>query len=92
MTLRLPAALAAFVLLSACGQNGEGTDASSSQTSSDSAPEVQEVRLAPVNEDKMRARIATLSSDDFEGRAPATPGGMKTRAEKTDCAAPSRNH
>ncbi|MAW79517.1 MAG: peptidase M28 [Parvularcula sp.] len=79
MTLRLPAALAAFVLLSACGQNGEGTDASSSQTSSDSAPEVQEVRLAPVNEDKMRARIATLSSDDFEGRAPATPGGMKTR-------------
>ncbi|WP_375206413.1 M28 family metallopeptidase [Hyphococcus sp.] len=81
MTLRIPAALAAFVLISACGQNGEAPEASSSsEASSDSSPaEVEEVRLSPVDEDKMRARIATLSSDDFEGRAPATPGGMKTR-------------
>lgn len=34
---------------------------------------------ASINEAKLRERIKTLSSDGFEGRAPATSGGEKTR-------------
>ncbi|WP_428408792.1 M28 family metallopeptidase [Hyphococcus sp.] len=77
MTLRIPAALAAFVLLSACGQGGEAPEASSPDAAA--STDAEEVTLAPVSEENMRARIATLSSDEFEGRAPATPGGAKTR-------------
>ncbi len=77
MTLRIPAALAAFVLLSACGQDGETPAASSPETAA--SADAEEVTLAPVSEENLRSRIATLSSDDFEGRAPATPGGAKTR-------------
>ena len=36
--------------------------------------------LAAMNADSIRARIVTLSSDEFEGRAPATPGEDKTIA------------
>ena len=80
MTLRLPAALAAFILLSACGQNASAPEASSSESAeADVSVTVDEVTLAPVSEENLRARIATLASDEFEGRAPATPGGMKTR-------------
>lgn len=76
MTLRLPAALAAFMFFCACGQNSEAPGASSEPPASAGA---EDVALAPVSEEKLRARIAALSSDDFEGRAPATPGGAKTR-------------
>ncbi|WP_375202570.1 M28 family metallopeptidase [Hyphococcus sp.] len=80
MTLRLPAALAAFILLSACGQNASAPEAASSESGeADVSVTADEVTLAPVSEENLRARIATLASDEFEGRAPATPGGMKTR-------------
>ena len=36
--------------------------------------------FAAMNADSIRARIAALSSDEFEGRAPATPGEDKTIA------------
>ncbi len=83
MTIRPIAAatiIAAFTL-SACGQSGE-----KAATKDAAAPEPEAVAaeesapaLAPINEAHLRARIATLSSDDFEGRAPTTPGGEKTR-------------
>ena len=79
MTLRIPAALAAFVLLSACGQNGSAPGASSETTSETMSADAEQVTLASVSEENLRARIATLASDEFEGRAPATPGGAKTR-------------
>ncbi|MFC2953657.1 M28 family metallopeptidase [Marinicaulis aureus] len=75
MTLRLTAALAASIVLSACGQNGS-EPATSSETA---ASDAEQVTLASVSEENLRARIATLASDEFEGRAPATPGGAKTR-------------
>ena len=36
--------------------------------------------LPPITEAMIADRIATLASDDFAGRAPATEGGAKTRA------------
>ena len=35
--------------------------------------------LPPITEDMIAGRIETLASDEFEGRAPASPGGTKTR-------------
>ncbi|MBB4658716.1 M28 family metallopeptidase [Parvularcula dongshanensis] len=35
--------------------------------------------LPPLDEELLSDTIATLASDEFEGRAPATEGGMKTR-------------
>ena len=82
MTFRIPAvrssaALAALacLLLGACGRSDKAADAAPPQAAAS-----EDVALAAINEDNLRARIATLASDDFEGRAPATPGGAKTRA------------
>lgn len=67
----------ATATLSACGQSEQATQPA---PVSDTASEKQELVLAPIDQNALRARIATLSGDDFEGRAPATPGGEKTRA------------
>ncbi len=82
MTFRIPAvrssaALAALacLLLGACGRSDKAADAAPPQAAAS-----EDVALAAINEDNLRTRIATLASDDFEGRAPATPGGAKTRA------------
>ena len=82
MTFRIPAvrssaALAALacLLLGACGRSDKAADAAPPQAAAS-----EDVALAAINEDNLRPRIATLASDDFEGRAPATPGGAKTRA------------
>ncbi len=40
-----------------------------------SGPETAEI---PVFSDNFRAHVETLASDQFQGRAPATPGGIKT--------------
>lgn len=90
MTFRTPAAIAALSMLTlgACGQsdNAGTSTTTTTSTTEQSAPtatpdqvEGASVVLAPVSEENLRTRIATLSSDDFEGRAPATEGGMKTR-------------
>ena len=78
------ALLAATLALAACG--GEpATDASerdaAAPTRTESAAATDDARATgPIDEATFRRRIATLSSDDFEGRAPGTPGGAKTRA------------
>ncbi|MEX6634471.1 M28 family metallopeptidase [Hyphococcus lacteus] len=93
MTFRTPAAIAALTALTlgACGQSDNGgasttttpsTEQSTPAATPDPAAEASAVLtpiLAPINEENLRARIATLSSDEFAGRAPATEGGMKTR-------------
>ncbi|MEE4213397.1 MAG: M28 family metallopeptidase, partial [Parvularcula sp.] len=38
-----------------------------------------DLNLPPVSEDVITRHVATLASDAFEGRAPGTPGGLKTR-------------
>ncbi len=81
MIYRSSAAFAALIMLSAvaCAPKGEApADASAPAAQSD------ELKLAPINEADLRARIATLASDEFEGRAPATAGGAKTRAWLVD--------
>lgn len=79
MIFRLPAAAAAIsaFALAACGQGGDSPAPAASEPSA--AEKSGELKLAPIDEAKLRKRIKTLASDEFEGRAPATPGGAKTR-------------
>ncbi len=70
-------AMIAALALAACGQGGDApqsVEPEASGTAEETRP-----GLAAINEDHLRARIATLSSDAFKGRAPTTTGGEKTR-------------
>lgn len=70
----LPAAILSAALLAACGggaPDGESLPERGGAVASDEAPGIDEAVL--------RERIATLASDEFEGRAPASAGGAKTR-------------
>lgn len=73
------AAMAAFslpVFMGACSPKSEAPASGHEAAAAESgAPS-----LAPISEENLRARIATLASDEFEGRAPATAGGAKSRA------------
>ncbi|WDI31523.1 M28 family metallopeptidase [Hyphococcus flavus] len=78
--LALTAAIFTLVL-TACGKS-ENTDADAPAETlrSTSKEETSStLNLEPIDQAKLRQRIAALSSDEFEGRAPATPGGAKTR-------------
>lgn len=75
-------AAAAMALGAACGAP-EDIAASERTAPGASSEETDVTNAAPSAEipvDTLRRHIATLSADDFEGRAPATPGGEKTRA------------
>lgn len=73
---RFLAAAAALGLIAGCG--GEPAAESGSAPESDAA---SAALSAPAIAGADLARhIRTLASDEFEGRAPATPGGEKTRA------------
>jgi Zn-dependent M28 family amino/carboxypeptidase len=65
------------MLLVACGKK----DAAAPESAT--APAVQETApattRAEIAGDDLRQRVEILASDEFEGRAPATPGGEKTR-------------
>ena len=72
----------------ACSGGGTNTDHPKEQESAPAelAAPAQPLRKtlfgiekASINEPLLRQRIATLASDEFEGRAPATSGGTKTR-------------
>ena len=79
MNFRYSAALAALgaVALVGCGQKTEAPATNDAETVEAAGTEAPV--FAPIREAKMHERIATLASDEFEGRAPATPGGAKTR-------------
>ena len=66
----------ANIISSGAAEDADNTDDDMS-TSMENAPEFP---LGTVKEADLRRRIATMSADEFGGRAPATPGGEKTRA------------
>jgi uncharacterized lipoprotein YajG len=70
------AAAMSGLALAGCSQPAE--EATSAATES-TAPAVEPVAVSTtgdINEADLRYRIATLADDSFEGRAPATPGGI----------------
>lgn len=76
---RIFAALISAFAVTACGGTDDVAETKSADDTEASSSEEDTLALAPIDETRLRERIATLSSDDFEGRAPATPGGLKTR-------------
>ena len=68
--------LAAALALTACGGDRPATD-NGADTSTDTAAATHE--FSPeITEADFREMTRTLSSDEFEGRAPGSPGGEKT--------------
>ena len=68
--------LAAALALTACGGDRPATDPGA-DTSTDTAAATHE--FSPeITEADFREMTRTLSSDEFEGRAPGSPGGEKT--------------
>ncbi|MEM9014032.1 MAG: M28 family metallopeptidase [Pseudomonadota bacterium] len=69
---------AAVFLLAGCGQetSPEPSDAGEAVEIAADGPAFP---IASINEATLRERIATLASDEFGGRAPATQSGEKTR-------------
>ena len=66
--------------LAACGQEAGDAPSQSATPVADQATEaVAEQVEAGVRADSLRRRIAELSDDAFQGRAPATGGGERTR-------------
>lgn len=76
-TIKWIAAASAFSLLAACG---EETPQTVTATEESEAVETSGQSSVPeITGDDLAGIISTLASDEFEGRAPATPGGEKTR-------------
>ncbi len=67
---RFGLAVAATLLVAACGGKNDGKPAEKAIDAGTSAA---------IAGDDLALHIATLASDEFEGRAPGTPGGEKTR-------------
>ena len=77
--LRTIAPALGFVLIAACGQQPSSDEDTGADIAQEAAPEIA-FPIASIDEAGFRERIATLASDEFGGRAPATKGGEKTRA------------
>jgi len=71
---RLALAASVALLLSACSMGKDG------DTHARDGFDVPDVAAGDLSEDTMRRVIEKLSSDEFEGRAPGTPGEEKTVA------------
>ncbi|MBI1365506.1 MAG: M28 family peptidase [Alphaproteobacteria bacterium] len=70
--LNLIAALSALALIAGCGKSGEkAKEAAAVPATTETSPDITGADL--------KKHIAMLASDDFEGRAPMTPGGKKAR-------------
>ena len=90
----------AALALVACGGGGDDAPADESEASSVVEAEVTELSddgtidpdaegtplpsFPDISEDSLRGYISTLASDEFEGRAPASAGGRKTREYLVD--------
>ena len=75
MSLRTMSAAAAALLLAACSMS-----ATSDAGTSSAAIDVPEVAAGALSEATVKAVTERLASDEFEGRAPGTPGEAKTVA------------
>lgn len=81
---RVGAALSAFALVAACGNNDGQSDtetptAAEETTTAQATDEASATAAGDITADALARHIEILASDDFEGRAPGTPGGEKTR-------------
>src|SRR5690554_5842504 len=72
--LLLPAALAAALALAACGDRPATDDADTAPPATTGTHEFS----PEISEADFREMVRTLSSDEFEGRAPGSPGGERT--------------
>jgi Zn-dependent M28 family amino/carboxypeptidase len=75
----------AFIAAAGCGQSSQEPERpAESGRSADASAGAVDMAEAPTvsspNAGSLARRIARLASDEFEGRAPATPGGEKARA------------
>lgn len=81
----LSAILGVVAILAAagCGKKSGAPEIRTTEATTPATAEVADMISAgdrPSNEVALARRIERLASDEFEGRAPATPGGEKTRA------------
>lgn len=72
--------LPALLIVSTTALVGCGSKESAPQAPPLPVSEAAVSAAGQITADELRGHIATLSSDEFEGRAPATPGDEKTRA------------
>lgn len=75
MTVRTLLAAAAALSMTACSMSATGDTAGAG-----GALDVPDVAAGTLSEETMRTAVERLSSDEFEGRAPGTPGEEKTVA------------
>ncbi|MEO1241298.1 MAG: M28 family metallopeptidase [Pseudomonadota bacterium] len=85
-SLRFLLAVSAFSLVASCGDSqttGEETPAAPASTDTETTTDdatAPGAEAGDISSQDLARHIATLASDAFEGRAPGTPGGEKTRA------------
>ncbi|MDF1770151.1 M28 family metallopeptidase [Maricaulis sp.] len=71
-----PAALIGLAVAACSPSVDTGTDTMADTATDTAASHTESMTSAAINEADLRHRIATLADDSFEGRAPATPGGI----------------
>jgi len=69
---------AALLLLTACGETPETVDVADPSLEGPAADAQTRTTDDAITAEDLAARISTLASDEFEGRAPGTKGGAKT--------------
>jgi len=72
----IPAALIGLTIAACSPASESGTDATAAPTEDSAASHTESMTSVAINEADLRHRISTLADDSFEGRAPATPGGI----------------
>ena len=80
---RVGAALSAFTMAVGCGNNERQSDADAPAATEpaieQAADDAAAAAAGEITADALARHIEILASDEFEGRAPGTPGGEKTR-------------
>lgn len=71
-----PAALIGLTIAACSPASENSTDAPVAPTEDSAASHTESMTSVAINEADLRHRISTLADDSFEGRAPATPGGI----------------
>jgi len=67
-----------LLLLCLAGCGGSERDTATATAAGHDAAEVPASGAAAIDPDRLSATVKDLASDEFEGRAPGTPGGRKT--------------
>ena len=69
----------AIIFLSACGQEAENAQTDAAAPATDEAAAAPDSAAGAITGEDLARHIQILASDEFEGRAPTTPGGEKAR-------------